>query len=702
MPRSTRTQHESGPGAPSGATDAAPRDDLAPEHPVEEPGEGWSVLPRPHDRTAPPRIQILNPAPMIDCGRFPAKRTVGEWVEVSADVFRDGHEILRAQVRYRGPGDAEWSETPMRWIDRDVDGDRWAGAFEVDRVGRWEFTVEAWSDLFATWRDELRRKLESGQHDLRGELAEGAVLLEEALGRMQNGDSPPDSDRRLVEHVLVTLADPNAPEEAKHDAALGPELLAAVARPPAPHDSTCLERSLPLEVERVRARFGAWYELFPRSFGGFEGVRRRLPKLADLGFDVLYLPPIHPIGVTNRKGRNNSLQAKPGDPGSPWAIGGEEGGHDAIHPELGTVEEFERLVTEAREHGLEIALDFAIQCSADHPWLKEHPEWFNRRPDGTLKYAENPPKRYQDIYNVNWDSEDWRGLWDALRDVLMAWVERGVRVFRVDNPHTKPLPFWEWLIGGIHEEHPDVIFLSEAFTRPKMMQRLAKLGFSQSYTYFAWRNTKWELTQYLTELAQTEMANYFRPNFWPNTPDILTEYLQHGGRPAFKIRVVLAAMLSPAYGIYSGYELCEDRPLAPGSEEYHESEKYRFKPRDWNRADSLAPYIARLNHIRRNNPALHRLRNLWFHNIDNDQLLCFSKVAPGRTDPILVVVNLDPHNPHAAMTSLDMWQLGLEHVGPFEAHDLLTDARYVWNGPHNYVHLDPSEEPAHILRLRAL
>ncbi len=407
MPRSTRTQHESGPGAPSGASDATPGGGLASEHPIEEPGEGWSVLPRPHARTAPPRIQILNPVPMIDCGRFPAKRTVGEWVEVSADVFRDGHEILRAQVRYRGPGDAEWSETPMRWIDREVDGDRWAGAFEVDRVGRWEFTVEAWSDLFATWRDELRRKLESGQHDLRGELSEGAVLLEEALDRMReeapageaasgratgDGDGEPDPDRRLVEHVLVTLADAIAPEEAKHDAVLGPELLAALERHPDRHDSTCLERGLPLEVERVRARFGAWYELFPRSFGGFEGVRRRLPKLAELGFDVLYLPPIHPIGLTNRKGRNNALEAKPGDPGSPWAIGGDEGGHDAIHPELGTAEEFEKLVAEAREHGLEIALDFAIQCSADHPWLKEHPDWFNRRPDGTLKYAENPPE----------------------------------------------------------------------------------------------------------------------------------------------------------------------------------------------------------------------------------------------------------------------------------------------------------------------
>src|ERR687895_2808062 len=603
MPRSGRSQHpETGPGVRSGAADAptpASSDDRiraesAAEHPLEAPGEDWSVLPRPGERTAPPRIQILNPAPMIDCGRFAAKRTVGEWVEASADVFRDGHEILRAVVRYRGPGEREWHEAPMRWIDRDVDGDRWASAFEVDRVGRWEFTVEAWSDLFATWRDELRRKLESGQHDLRGELSEGAVLLEEALGRMRDGGAAArgdaetaagehaadgEADRRLVEHVLVTLADPNAPEQAKHDAALGPELLAAVERPPDRHDSTCLERSLPLEVERVRARFGAWYELFPRSFGGFEGVRRQLPKLAELGFDVIYLPPIHPIGVTNRKGRNNSLEASPGDPGSPWAIGGAEGGHDAIHPELGTVEEFERLVAEAREHGLEIALDFAIQCSADHPWLKEHPEWFNRRPDGTLKYAENPPKRYQDIFNVNWDSEDWRGLWDALRDVLMSSVERGVRVFRVDNPHTKPLPFWEWLIEDVRAEYPDVILLSEAFTRRVKLRALAKAGFSQSYTYFTWKNGRQELTEYMLELAHSGMQEYCRPNFFANTPDILNEYLVHGGPPAFETRLVLAATLSPTYGIYSGYEHFENVPVRAGSEEYLDSEKYEIKER---------------------------------------------------------------------------------------------------------------------------
>jgi starch synthase (maltosyl-transferring) len=659
---------------------------------VEEPGEGWSVLPRPHDRTAPPRIQLLNPAPMIDCGRFPAKRTVGEWVEVSADVFRDGHEILRAIVRHRGPGDEEWGEVPMRWIDREVDGDRWAGAFEVDRVGRWEFTIEAWSDLFATWRDELRRKLESGQRDLRGELSEGAVLLEEALDRMRGRDGNPD--RRLVEHVLVTLADPNAPEEAKHDAVLGPELLAAVERHPDRHDSTRLERSLPLEVERVRARFGAWYELFPRSFGGFEGVRKRLPELAGLGFDVLYLPPIHPIGVTNRKGRNNALEARPGDPGSPWAIGGAEGGHDAIHPELGTVEEFERLVTEAREHGLEIALDFAIQCSADHPWLKEHPEWFNRRPDGTLKYAENPPKRYQDIYNVNWDSEDWRGLWDALRDVLMTWVERGVRVFRVDNPHTKPLPFWEWLIQEVRAEHPDVILLSEAFTRRVKLRALAKAGFSQSYTYFTWKNSRHELTEYMHELAFSGMQEYCRPNLFANTPDILNEYLVHGGPPAFVTRLVLAATLSPTYGIYSGYEHFENVPVREGSEEYLDSEKYEIKRRELD--GPLLPEIAKINRIRRENEALRHLSNIVFLDTENEGLIAYHKRWGHNT--IIAVVSLDPHHAQEGVAVVPAW-LGLPPA--FQVEDLLDGARYDWRLGRNYVRLGPGERMAHLLRVAA-
>jgi starch synthase (maltosyl-transferring) len=696
MPRSGGSQHPSGPGARAGEADAAPavpsddriRAESAAEHPLEAPGEDWSVLPRPAERTGPPRIQILSPAPMIDCGRFAAKRTVGEWVDVSADVFRDGHELIRAVVRYRGPGDEDWREAPMRWIDRDVDGDRWASAFEVDRVGRWEFTFEAWSDLLATWRDELRRKLEAGQHDLRGELSEGVVLLEEARDRA-NG-----ADRRLVEHVLQTLADDATPEEAKHDAVLGPELLAAVERHPDRHDATRLDRIIPLEVERERARFGAWYELFPRSFGGFEGVRRQLPRLAELGFDVIYLPPIHPIGHTNRKGRNNSLEAAPGDPGSPWAIGSEAGGHEAIDPELGTVEEFERLVSEAREHGLEIALDFAIQCSADHPWLREHPEWFNRRPDGTLKYAENPPKRYQDIFNVNWDCEDWRGLWEALRDVVLLWTERGVRIFRVDNPHTKPLPFWEWLITEVRAKYPDVILLSEAFTRRVKLRALAKAGFSQSYTYFTWKNSRHELTEYMNELAYSGMQEYCRPNLFVNTPDILNEYLVQGGPPAFVTRLVLAATVSPTYGIYSGYEHFENVPLAPDSEEYLNSEKYEIKRR---RLDGpLLPTIARINQIRRENVALQHLSNITFLETENEGLIAYHKRWGDNV--VIVVVCLDPHTPQEGVAVVPAW-LGLPPA--FAVEDLLDGVHYDWRLGRNYVRLGPGERMAHILRMAA-
>jgi starch synthase (maltosyl-transferring) len=710
MPRSSRSQRDrrgrgedattladatSGPGAPAGAADARPlpasderiQPEAGDEHPLEALGEDWSVMPRPSERTGPPRIQVLNPAPMIDCGRFPAKRTVGEWFQVSADVFRDGHEILRAVVRYRGPGHEDWHEAPMHWIDREVDGDRWMGAFEVDRVGRWEFTVEAWSDLFATWRDELRRKLGGGQHELRGELSEGVVLLEEARERA-DGD-----DRLLIEHVLGTIADGKAPPEAKHDAVLGPELLAAMERHPDRHDATGMERTLTLDVERERARFGAWYELFPRSWGGFEGVRRQLPRLAELGFDVLYLPPIHPIGRTNRKGRNNSLEAAPGDPGSPWAIGAEEGGHEAIDPMLGTVEEFERLVKEARELGVEVALDFAIQCSADHPWLHEHPEWFNRRPDGTLKYAENPPKRYQDIYNVNWDSEDWRGLWDALRDVMLLWAERGVRIFRVDNPHTKPLPFWEWLIGEVRGKYPDVILLSEAFTRRVKLRALAKAGFSQSYTYFTWKNSRWELTEYVNELAYSGMQEYCRPNFFANTPDILNEYLVHGGPPAFMTRLVLAATLSPTYGVYSGYEQFENVPVKEGSEEYLDSEKYEIKRRALD--GPLLPAIERINRIRRENPALQHLSNIAFLDTENDALIAYHK--RWGDNAVIVVVSIDPHHSQEGVAIVPAW-LGLPPA--FAVEDLVDGLRYDWRMGRNYVRLGPGERMAHVLRVQ--
>ncbi|MGZ4172980.1 MAG: alpha-1,4-glucan--maltose-1-phosphate maltosyltransferase, partial [Solirubrobacteraceae bacterium] len=569
----------------------------------------------PKTSTQPPgRIVIQYPAPVVDDGRYPAKRVVGDIVGVSADIFRDGHDTLRAVVRYRGPGDRRWRESELRPIDADIDGVRWAGEFEVDRPGRWKFTIEAWTDRFGTWRRELERKIEGGQLDLAGELSEGALLLNEAVARAKSRP-----DRALIEHAVQTLDDPSIPESAKHDLMLGPELLGAIEREPERHGAGTLETALELEVDRERARFGAWYELFPRSWGGLKGVRKVMPELAELGFDVVYLPPIHPIGLTNRKGRDNDLTAAADDPGSPWAIGDEHGGHDAVHRDLGTLEDVRKLTRAAAKHGMDVALDFAIQCSADHPWLHEHPEWFHRRPDGTLKHAENPPKRYQDIYNVNWESPDWRGLWDALLEVVLKWVDAGVKVFRVDNPHTKPFGFWAWLIAEVHARDRDVVFLAEAFTRRAVMRHLAKIGFSQSYTYFTWKNSRWELSEYVAELAYSGEQEYFRPNFFANTPDILHAYLQHGGPPAFEARVVLAATLSPSYGIYSGYESFENEAVREGSEEYLRSEKYELRKRALD--GPLLPLIKRLNHARRENAALHELSNVTFMDTANDALI---------------------------------------------------------------------------------
>ncbi|HZU60651.1 MAG TPA: maltotransferase domain-containing protein, partial [Solirubrobacteraceae bacterium] len=475
-----------------------------------EPARQRAPRPRP-GRPLSSRIVIQYPTPSVDGGRYPAKRCIGDRVEVEADVFRDGHDLLRAVVRYRKPGSRSWQEAEMHRIDAHLDGVRWAGGFDVTRTGRYEFTVQAWTDAFGTWRDELARKVAAGQEDLQGEILEGTLLLQEAAERART-----DRERRLLEHAVATLTDPQVPEPAKHDVALGPELFEAVERTQERHGCVSLEQPIQIEVDRLRARFGSWYELFPRSWGGLEGVKKRLPELAELGFDVIYLPPIHPIGRTNRKGRNNALKALPGDPGSPWAIGDETGGHEAVHPDLGTLEDLRSLASTARAHNMDVALDFAIQCSADHPWLREHPEWFHRRPDGTLKYAENPPKRYQDIYNVNWESPEWPALWQALLELVLQWVDCGVKVFRVDNPHTKPFEFWAWLISEVHARDREVIFLAEAFTRRAVMRHLAKVGFSQSYTYFTWKNTSHELTEYVSELAYSGEQEYFRPNFFAN------------------------------------------------------------------------------------------------------------------------------------------------------------------------------------------
>jgi starch synthase (maltosyl-transferring) len=600
-------------------------------------------MPLPKTKSPPSRIQIGHVDPQVDEGRYPVKRTLGEPVEVSSTIFRDGHEILGAAVRARPKGERRWRESLMYHQGND----RWVGHFEPDRCGRWEFVVGAWVDRFASWRYELQRKVEAGQEDLSSELSEGAALL--GVGSL------------TVEEALSSTE----------------------------HDRSEHTTSLAIEVDvaRERARFGSWYELFPRSWGGFAGVTKVLPQLAELGFDVVYLPPVHPIGRTNRKGRNNALVAQKGDPGSPWAIGGAEGGHDALHPELGTLAEFEAMVARGREVGSEICLDFAIQCSPDHPWLKEHPEWFHRRPDGTLKYAENPPKRYQDIYNVNFGCEDWRGLWEALRDVVRLWVDRGVRVFRVDNPHTKPVAFWEWLIADIRATDPEVIFLAEAFTRPAMMRTLGKIGFGQSYTYFTWKNTRWELQEFLGELM--EWAPFYRPNFFANTPDILHHYLQTGGRPAFEARLVLAGTLSPTYGIYSGFEHCENVPLREGSEEYLDSEKYELKKR---RLDGeLLPLVRRLNEIRRENEALQWLE-LAFLDVLSDDLLAYVK---GRGDNVVVcVVNLNPFEERESVVMLPAW-LGLPPA--FPVRDLLSDQGYTWHIGRNYVRLGPGQ--SHILRV---
>jgi starch synthase (maltosyl-transferring) len=596
-----------------------------------------------------PRIEIQDVRPSVDCGAYAVKRTLGEELEVHATVFADGHDVLRAAVRYRPPDTRRWLEVAMEPLGND----RWRGVVPLDRLGRWQYAVTAWIDRLASWRDELERKTDAGQIDLTAELAEGAALL--------------GVEKLSIDDARAVTGDPTARE--------------GESSPVAP---------LELIVDRERATFGAWYELFPRSFGGFAGVEALLPDFAALGFDVLYFPPIHPIGHTHRKGRNNTLKAGPNDPGSPWAIGSGEGGHMAVARELGTVADLERLTAAAARHGLEIALDLALQCSPDHPWLAEHPTWFQHRPDGTLKYAENPPKRYQDIYNLSFDSEDWRGLWQALLEVVLFWAGRGIRIFRVDNPHTKPVAFWAWLIREAQAVHPDLVFLSEAFTRPAMMATLAKAGFSQSYTYFTWRNTKAELTEYVTELTRGDLPQFFRPNFFANTPDILTEYLQRGGRPAFEARLVLAATLSPSYGIYSGFETLERIPFAPGSEEYLDSEKYELKDR---RLDGeLLSLVARLNEIRRTNEALRRLDNVRFLSTADEQLIAYAKQSG--TNTIVVCVNLDPA---AAREGLVAITADLDLPPSFVVHDLLSDAEWTWRTGGNYVRLVPGEQQAHVL-----
>jgi starch synthase (maltosyl-transferring) len=667
------------------------------------------------------RVIIEEIQPQVDCGRYPARRIIGDTVKISAAIFSDGHDHVAARLLYKHQSDRDWQSTPMLALVNDL----WSSSFTVDRLGAWTFTIQAWVDHFDTWCYDLRKRLDAQPDPTSPDPAKrdlppqdipvaytiGATLLDEAASRAAGQDadqlnSAADSLRALAAQDLPFYEYPLTP---------GVEALAA--RYPDLRFAS-IGKELQLWVDRERARYSSWYELFPRStapaakgdqpdptrHGTFADVELLLPEIAAMGFDILYMPPIHPIGRAFRKGPNNTASTNPDDEGSPWAIGSEEGGHKAIHPKLGTFADFDHLVATARDNGMEIALDIAFQCSPDHPWVKQHPDWFIHRPDGTIQYAENPPKKYQDIYPLNFESPDWQGLWDELRSVFQFWIARGVRVFRVDNPHTKALPFWEWCIDDLHSQTPDVIFLAEAFTRPHIMYSLAKGGYTQSYTYFTWRTGKDELQAYFEEITKPPVSDFFTPNVWPNTPDILHASLQSGGRPAFMQRIILATTLAASYGIYGpAYELGENVPAKPGSEEYLNSEKYQIRHWDRHAPNSIAPLVTRLNQIRRTNPALQSDLSLHFHNVDNPQIIAYSKVAPAAdTDPanvILTVVNLDPHNEQAGWIDLDLKQLGIAHDETFDVEDLLTGVHYQWHDRSNYVALRPHAMPAHILRV---
>jgi starch synthase (maltosyl-transferring) len=676
--------------------------------------------------------------PQLDGGQHPVKRIVGDRVYVGADIIKEGHDELAARLLYRGPDAADWSIVPLRY---DFDSDRWYGDFEVDRIGHWTFTVEAYTDRFLTWRTELEKKVEADQ-DVSSELVEGARLVRAASRTVKS--SPGRATLLMTAKMLEDRRDiPMGKQIAR---ALDDELFALMREHSRPSDLTRFGRDLTIVVDRPAARFSAWYEMFPRSIavegagevvrhGTFADAARQLARISALGFDVVYLPPIHPIGRTCRKGKNNSLACEPGDVGSPWAIGNEHGGHDAIEPALGTFDDFDLFVDTAREVGMEVALDYALQCSPDHPWVKEHPEWFHIRPDGTIKYAENPPKKYQDIYPLNFWCTDRENLWNACRDLLLFWIGHGVTIFRVDNPHTKAMAFWAWVIEEVQRDHPDVIFFAEAFTRPKRMKALAKIGFTMSYSYFTWKNDAWNLRTYLEELTHSPMVEYYRGNLFANTPDILNEYLVTGGHAAFRVRLLLAGTLSPLYGIYSGYELAENVPARPGSEEYLDSEKYQLRARDFNAPDNLDEDIRRLNAIRHAERALQLYANLSFHTSENPAILFYRKAAsepavqwtgdtptpvppkllarqgagtveaadgsPGAHD-LLVAVNLDPRNVQETMVHVPIAELGIGDDEPYAVHDLLTDARYVWRGVRNYVRLDPNEAVGHVLRVERM
>jgi starch synthase (maltosyl-transferring) len=639
------------------------------------------------------QVVIESVRPQIDSGQFAVKRVVGQQVEVRADIFCEGHDRIAAELLFKHVDADQWSFVEMTPLAND----EWIASFEVLQIGGYSYTIRAWPDRFYTWQEDLKKKYQAGR-DVKADLMIGAELLAQAAKRA--GDAEADMFRQCAEQLSAG----DTADVVK--LALGPELAMTMRKYPDRSRATTYTPALPVWVSSPGALFSAWYEVFPRSCGkeGEHGTLRDcqelLADIAKLGFDIVYLPPIHPIGTTHRKGRDNSPQCGPQDPGSPWAVGSAEGGHKSIHPELGTLEDFRSFVAGAKRNGLQVALDLAYQCSPDHPYVKEHPEWFRWRPDGTVQHAENPPKKYEDIIPINFETEDREALWEELKSIVLFWIEQGVRIFRVDNPHTKPFAFWQWLIAEIRRDYPDVIFLAEAFTRPKVMQRLAKVGFDQSYTYFTWRNTKYELTEYLTELTQTGVAEYSRPNFWPNTPDILPQYLQYGGRPAFIIRLVLAATLSSNYGIYGPpFELCVSEAIE-GKEEYLNSEKYEIKNWDRSKSGNIRAVVERVNRTRRENPSLQQTRNLSFFAVDNDMILCYGKKSDDLSNVTIMLVNLDPYHTRSGWVSLPLDELQIDPGRPYMLHDQLSDDKYVWQGARNYIELDPRVMPAHILCLR--
>lgn len=641
------------------------------------------------------RIVIENVVPEIDSGEFPIKRVVGEKVVVTADIYADGHDSLSARLLYKGLHDRTWNEVTMQFLGND----RWQGEFLVEEVGVYCYTIQGWVDLYRTWQQDLKKKFDSGQ-DVAVDFLVGAALI----GSLSEGLSRKHDAKKL--HSYAALFKSGTETSSLVEAAFDKVLLDLIDKCDNRRFASTYGRELRVVVDRQKALFSSWYEMFPRScsqngkHGTFRDCEALLPEIAGMGFDILYFPPIHPIGETIRKGKNNTLASGSEDVGSPWAIGSRKGGHKAVHPDLGTIEDFRSFVAKAKEYGVEVAMDLALQCSPDHPYVKEYPEWFRWRPDGTVQYAENPPKRYEDIIPLNFETEKWHALWIELKSIVVFWIEKGIRIFRVDNPHTKPFPFWQWLIQELKAEYPDLIFLSEAFTRPKVMYRLAKIGFTQSYTYFTWRNTKQELIQYIKDLSMTNVREYFRPNFWPNTPDILPEHLQFGGRNAFMMRLVLAATLSSNYGIYGpAFETFANEAIH-GKEEYHDSEKYEIKIWDRDKEGNLKDFITRVNRIRKENAALQQTFNITFYEVDNSSLICYGKISSDESNIMLIVVNIDPFHIHSGWVKIPIHDFGIDPSQPYMVHDLLGEEKYIWQGERNYVEINPHISPAYIFRIR--